>query len=67
MRAFGLRGEYLAPWRVAEILGVAVDTLRYWRYEKRYFDKIPPYYNVSGRVFYKKADVESFSLVMGCP
>ncbi|MFG0861559.1 helix-turn-helix domain-containing protein [Pseudomonas sp. CJQ_13] len=67
MKGLGLCGEYVAPWRAAEILGVSVDTLRHWRYQKKYVDRIPAYYNVSGRVFYRKAEVESFSMVKGCP
>lgn len=67
MRFFGLHGEYVSPWDAAEILGVSVETLRFWRYTKRHAEFISAYYNASRRVFYKRSEVEFFSRVRGCP
>jgi len=67
MRFFGLRDEYVSPWDAADILGVSVDTLRFWRYTNQHAEFIPAYYNVSRRVFYKRFEVERFSRVRGCP
>lgn len=59
--------NYITPGEAAEILGVAVDTLRFWRYAGKHTKQIPAYKNISRRVFYKREDVLSFSQTMYCP
>jgi predicted site-specific integrase-resolvase len=50
-------GRLLSPIRVAEILGVSVDTLAVWRCTQRY----PlPYVKVGRKVMYRREDVERF-------
>lgn len=59
--------DYLNPGQTAEILGVSVETLRFWRYSKKHVDQIPAHKHISRRVFYKRADVVRFSETMYCP
>ena len=50
-------GRLLEPKEAAELLGVAPDTLRYWRYEGRG----PKYVKYSQRCFrYDEADVRRY-------
>ncbi|EJM61920.1 Helix-turn-helix domain protein [compost metagenome] len=59
--------EYLNPGQTAEILGVSVDTLRFWRYSGKHTKQIPAHKHISRRVFYKRSDVERFAETMYCP
>jgi len=52
-----LRGEYLTPNDVAEMLGVSVKTLASWRSTKRY----PlPFVRVGRCIRYRRTDLEEF-------
>jgi predicted site-specific integrase-resolvase len=59
--------EYLNTRQAAGILGVSHETLRFWRYTGKHTDKIPAHKHISRKVFYKRADVMSFSETMYCP
>lgn len=59
--------EYINPGQAAEILGVAVDTLRYWRHSRKHVQEIPAHKHISRRVFYKRDDVLRFAETMYCP
>lgn len=59
--------EYINPDQAAEILGVAKDTLRFWRFTGKHAEQIPAYKSISRRVFYKREDVVRFSQNMYCP
>ncbi len=53
--------SYISAKEAAAILGVSPETLRYWRYTGKYKDMLPPFMHISRQIFYKKADVQSFS------
>lgn len=59
--------EYINPGQAAEILGVSVQTLRFWRFSKKHCEHIPAHTHISRRVFYKREDVMRFSQTMYCP
>ncbi|MNO88701.1 Helix-turn-helix domain protein [compost metagenome] len=56
-----LNSDYISAKEAASMLGVSVETLRFWRFQGKYKDMLAPYLHISRRVFYKKVDVERFS------
>ncbi|WP_426212449.1 helix-turn-helix domain-containing protein [Pseudomonas sp. TWR2-1-1] len=52
--------DYITAKETASILGVSVDTLRFWRYTGKHTKALTPYANISRRVFYKRDDVQRF-------
>ncbi|ALQ02556.1 MULTISPECIES: helix-turn-helix domain-containing protein [Pseudomonas] len=55
-----LNSDYISAKEAAAILGVAPDTLRFWRCQGKHKDMLPPFKHLSRQIFYKKADVERF-------
>lgn len=53
-------GDYIAAKEATSILGVSIETLRFWRLKGKYKDEPTPYLHISRRVFYKREDVERF-------
>ena len=54
-------GDFISVKETAAILGVSVDTLRFWRYTGTHMKALTPYAHISRRVFYKRDDVLRFS------
>lgn len=54
-------GDEVTAGEAAYILGVSLATLRRWKGEKRYADKIGPYqFGKRGRYRYKKSELLAF-------
>lgn len=53
----------LTPKEVSVMLGVSVRTLEKWRQE----DAGPPYAKFNGRVWYKKAQIDTWLDSVWCP
>lgn len=53
--------DYIHAKEAASMLGVSPETLRFWRHTGKFKDILPPFKHISRQIFYKKADVESFS------
>ncbi|MGV8865108.1 MAG: helix-turn-helix domain-containing protein [Pseudomonas sp.] len=53
--------DYIPAKEAAAILGVSPETLRFWRYNGKHKDMLPPFAHISRQIFYKKSDVERFS------
>ena len=49
--------DLVPPTKAAQMLGVAVNTLAYWRVSKRY---ALPYLKIGGKVMYRQADLRRF-------
>ena len=54
-------GDYITAKETAAILGISVETLRFWRYTSKHTKALTPYAHISRRVFYKRDDVQRFS------
>lgn len=52
--------DYVGASEAAAILGISVETLRYWRYSSKHLDTLTPYVFVNRRVYYKRVDVQRF-------
>lgn len=52
--------DYVTAKEAAGILGVSIETLRFWRFSGKHKTAIPAFMHISRRIFYKRQDVHNF-------